>query len=120
MVINDYGGKIPQTMEALLTLPGVGRKTANCVLAYAFGIPAIAVDIHVFRIVNETRLNWMSVKNPEKTELKLMEIIPHERWLDVNKLIVDHGQRICAPIRPKCDECTITSYCEFEKKNIQS
>ena len=118
IIIEDFDGLVPDTLEELLTLPGVGRKTANCVLAYAFKKPAIAVDIHVHRIVNKGRLHWMDTKNPDETEQELMRLVPKKRWRDVNKLLVDHGQRICAPIRPKCWDCGITKFCEYKDKKL--
>ncbi len=120
MIIEEFAGKVPNTLEQLTNLPGVGRKTANCVLTYAFKKPAIAVDIHVHRICNTTRLHWIDTQSPEESEQELMRIIPKERWIDINKLIVDHGQRICAPVRPKCDQCTVTKYCEYKDKRIKS
>ena len=118
MVIERYDGKIPQTMGGLLTLPGVGRKTANCVLAYAFGIPAIATDVHVFKISN--RLGWVNTKMPKETEFVLMEIIPKNHWVRINKLLVDHGQRICGSPRPKCESCSITKHCKFYEDKIKN
>ncbi len=112
-LITRFDSKVPNTLEELTSLPGVGRKTANCVLSYVFNIPAIAVDIHVFRITNKERLNWINTKTPEQSEKELMKIIPKERWNEINSLIVDHGQRICAPIKPKCHECHITRYCQY-------
>ncbi len=111
IVIEKYGGKIPDTLEGLTSLPGVGRKTANCILNYAFKKPAIAVDVHVHRIVN--RLGWVKTKTPEKTELALQKLLPQEQWGKVNMLFVDHGQRICLPRNPKCGVCPIREGCEF-------
>lgn len=118
ILLDNFDGKVPKTLSELTSLPGVGLKTANCVLAYAFGIPAIAVDIHVHRITNIGRLAWVNTKTPEETEVELKKIIPKKRWIEVNKLIVDHGQRICAPIRPKCSECSVSKFCKFENKNL--
>ncbi len=115
ILLNYFNGKVPKTLDKLTSLPGVGVKTANCVLAYAFGIPAIAVDIHVHRITNSGRLAWVDTKTPEETEVKLKKLVSKERWIDVNKLIVDHGQRICAPVRPKCSECPVDKYCNFDE-----
>lgn len=109
-------GKVPDTLEGLMSLPGVGRKTANCMLNYAFGKAAIGVDVHVHRISN--RLGWVKTKTPEETEKELMKIIPKEQWINVNKLFVGHGQTICKPINPSCKECSIVEYCEFGKKRI--
>jgi endonuclease III len=104
-------GKVPDTFEELVKLPGVGRKTANCILAYTFKIPAIAVDIHVHRISN--RLGWVKTNKPEETEDKLKKLLPKNMWIDVNRLLVGHGQTICAPINPKCGKCPVRKYCEY-------
>ena len=101
---------MPTTFEELVTLPGVSRKTANVVLSQFYGEPAIAVDIHVHRITN--RLGWVWTKTPEETEHALQKIVPRERWKDVNRLLVQHGQTICLPRKPKCSECPISQYCE--------
>ena len=114
ILITNFNGVIPHTLEELTTLPGVGRKTANCLLAYKFKIPAIAVDIHVFRIAN--RLGWIQTKNETETEQVLMKMLPKEMWIDVNRLLVGHGQTICKPIGPLCGQCNISDYCEFSKK----
>ncbi len=111
MVKDKYHNKVPDTLEELTSLPGVGRKTANCMLNYAFGKPAIAVDIHVHRISN--RLGWVKTNTPEETEQKLMEILPQELWIRVNELLVDHGQRVCFPRKPNCEGCEIRKYCGY-------
>lgn len=113
ILLEKYGGNVPDTFEGLTTLPGVGRKTANCMLIYRFGNPAIAVDVHVHRISN--RLGWVKTKKPEETEQKLMKLVPKEKWIDVNRLLVGHGQTICSPVNPKCSECPVLDYCEFGK-----
>ncbi len=115
-LLERFGGVVPQTLEELTSLPGVGRKTANCVLAYAFSKPAIAVDIHVHRITNSGRLAWINTKTVEESEKALCKLLPKDRWIDINQLIVDHGQRICLPVRPKCSGCSIVKYCQFEKR----
>ena len=117
ILLEKYKGIVPDTFEELVALPGVGRKTAHCVLAYTFHQPAIAVDTHVHRISN--RLGWVKTKTPEETEEMLKRIVPQESWVDVNSLLVDHGQRLCTPLRPKCKECSIVEYCEYGKKNIK-
>jgi len=114
IVLEKYGGKIPETFEALTSLPGVGRKTANCVLGYAFKEPAIAVDTHVHRISN--RLGWIHTENPEESEEALQKIVPKELWTEVNRLLVDHGQRICLPRNPRCTVCLIQKYCAYGRK----
>lgn len=114
ILIQKYKGIVPHTLEELTSLPGVGRKTANCILAYTFHQPAIAVDIHVHRIAN--RLGWIKTTTPEETEQKLMQLIPKVQWINVNRLLVGHGQTLCSPINPKCPICPVKMYCEFGKK----
>ncbi len=110
-IINDrFSSVVPDDFEELISLPGVGAKTANCVLVYAFKIPAIPVDTHVHRIPN--RLGWIKTKKPEETEKELKKIIPKDQWIRVNRLFVRFGQEICLPTRPKCDLCPINSTCE--------
>lgn len=113
IVVEKYNGHIPKTLEELTSLPGVGRKTANCILNYAFHQPAIAVDTHVHRISN--RLGWVKTTTPEETEQALQKIIPKNSWHKVNMLLVDHGQRICQPRKPKCGECVVRKWCEYGK-----
>lgn len=109
IILKKYKGKVPSTMEELVELPGVGRKTAGCVLVYAFNKPAIPVDTHVHKIAN--RLGWVKTKTPEKTEQALMKLVPRKYWLDVNEVLVIHGQTICTPISPFCSNCTVSTYC---------
>ena len=111
MILERFNGTVPDTLEELTSLPGVGRKTANCVLAYTFKKPAIAVDIHVHRISN--RLGWVNTSTPEETEESLQKIFPKELWINVNRLFVGHGQTICVPLNPKCNICPVRKYCEF-------
>jgi len=111
IILEEHGGRVPDTFEGLTSLPGVGRKTANCVLAYTFKKPAIAVDIHVHRISN--RLGWAQTKTEWETEEKLKDLLPEKMWIDVNRLLVGHGQTICAPISPKCGICPVLKYCEY-------
>ena len=92
-----------------MTLPGVGRKTANLVLSVAFNIPAICVDTHMHRICN--RLGWVSTENVGDTEQALMKVLPKDTWVDINRLIVNHGQQVCAPTSPKCSVCAIEAFC---------
>ncbi len=117
IVLEKYAGKIPSTFEELTALPGVGRKTANCILNYAFHQPAIAVDVHVHRISN--RLGWVKTTTPGETEEALKKIIPQHLWHKVNILLVNHGQRICQPILPKCSICPVVSYCQFGKNRLK-
>jgi len=118
-IINSkYKGKVPSSMDELLQLPGVGRKTANCVLVYAFDKPAIPVDVHVHRISN--RLGLVNTKTPEDTELELMKKIPRKYWLNINDIFVMYGQNICKPISPQCTVCKIKNYCKYYKTNYVS
>ncbi len=109
ILFEDYNSKVPTDFEELINLPGVGPKTANCVLVYAFKIPAIPVDVHVHRITN--RLQWVTTTNPDKTEQALKKIIPKDLWIDLNPLLVRFGQQKCLPIRPKCEICSIRDLC---------
>jgi endonuclease-3 len=112
-----YKDKVPEDLDTLVQLPGVGRKTANCVLVYAFEKPAIPVDIHVHRISN--RLGLVNTKNPEETEQELMKKIDKKYWIDINDTFVMYGQNICKPISPMCDVCKITKSCKYYKtKNV--
>jgi len=113
VLIEKYDGKVPKRLEDLLELPGVGRKTANIVLAYGFGKPAIAVDTHVHRIFN--RLGFVETKNPEETEMELRRKLPVNLWKKVNNLFVNFGKKICKPIRPLCGECPISEFCNYQK-----
>ena len=118
IIHSKYKGKVPEDLDSLVQLPGVGRKTANCVLVYAFEKPAIPVDIHVHRISN--RLGLVKTKTPEETEIKLMEKIPKKFWIDINDTFVMYGQNICKPISPMCDVCKIKKNCEFYKTKTAS
>ena len=113
LLIEKHNGKVPNNFEDLYDLPGVGRKTANCVLVYAYEKPAIPVDIHVHRISN--RLGLVKTKNPEETEFELMKITPKRLWLDINETFVKYGQNICKPISPMCNVCKITNSCKYYK-----
>ncbi|MDR2020160.1 MAG: endonuclease III, partial [Treponema sp.] len=109
ILIERYAGQVPADMEALLALPGAGRKTANLVLTEAFNKPGICVDIHVHRISNRT--GWLSSRGPEETEMILREILPRKYWKPVNALLVMYGQRICRPVSPFCSQCVINVHC---------
>ena len=102
-------GKVPDEIEDLIKFKGVGRKTANLVLSLGFNKPAICVDVHVHRIFN--RLGYIKTKTPEETEFALREKLPQKYWIDINTLLVTHGQNVCKPIKPKCSECPIARYC---------
>jgi len=118
-IINSkYNGRVPSSIDELLKLPGVGRKTANCVLVYAFEKPAIPVDIHVHRISN--RLGLVNTKTPEDTELELMKKIPKKFWLKINDTFVMYGQNICKPISPLCGVCKIKNQCKYYKTKYAS
>jgi endonuclease-3 len=109
ILMAQHDGQVPGDMDSLLALPGVGRKTASCVLVFAFARSAIPVDTHVHRISN--RLGWVRTKTPEKTELALRKLIQETDWLPINDLFVFHGKNICKPIRPLCTICTVERYC---------
>jgi endonuclease III len=109
ILLDSYDGKVPDNMDQLLALPGVGRKTANLVLNLGFGIPAICVDTHVHRVSN--RLGWVSTKNPEGTEQALEAILPRNHWILINELLVRFGQNICTPISPWCSRCPVYDDC---------
>ncbi|MBU1204273.1 MAG: endonuclease III [Nanoarchaeota archaeon] len=116
ILLEKYNGKVPHELDKLLNLPGVGRKTANCVLVYGFNIPAIPADTHVHRISN--RLGIVKTKTPEQTEHELMKKIPRKYWIKINEMFVRHGQTICSPIKPKCDKCPISKLCKKLPKDI--
>ena len=109
-LIKRYNGRVPCTRNELLSLKGVGRKTANLVLGLGFGIPAICVDTHVHRISN--RLGWVHTRTPDETEHALMDIMPRKWWIKLNTLIVSFGQTICTPVSPWCSKCHINRYCK--------
>ena len=106
----ELDGKVPDEIEELVKFKGVGRKTANLVLSLGFNKPAICVDVHVHRIFN--RLGYIKTKNPEETEFALREKLPQKYWIDINTLLVTHGQNVCKPINPKCAQCPIEKYCK--------
>ena len=109
ILLEHHGGKVPASLDDLLLLPGVGRKTANLVLNEAFDLDAICVDIHVHRITN--RCGWLSGKNPEETEMILREILPKKYWKRINYLLVLYGQKLCRPVSPFCSCCVIKKNC---------
>lgn len=113
IIDSKYSGKVPQTLDKLIELPGVGRKTANCVLVYAFDKPAIPVDTHVHRISN--RIGLVQTKTPEDTEVDLMKKIPRKHWIRINDTFVMYGQNICKPISPMCTVCQIKRECNYYK-----
>lgn len=115
MLIEKYNSKVPSSMDELIKLPGVGRKTANVVLSNAFGVDAIAVDTHVFRVSN--RIGFADSKDVEKTEYQLMMNIPKDKWSKAHHWIIYHGRNICTARNPKCDVCPVSIYCRYFNMN---
>ena len=115
-IAEELDGKIPDEIEDLVKFNGVGRKTANLVLAKGYNKPAICVDVHVHRIFN--RLGYVKTKTPEETEFALRKKLPQKHWLDINTLLVTHGQNICKPQRPNCKECPISEWCKEAAKQL--
>ena len=111
LIVKKFNGKVPNCIEKLLELPGVGRKTANCVLVYGFNKPAIPVDTHVHRISN--RMGLVNTKTPEKTEAELSNIIDRKHWIKLNNTFVMYGQNICLPVTPNCKLCELKKMCKF-------
>jgi endonuclease-3 len=109
ILLEKYGGRVPADMEALLELPGAGRKTANLVLIEAFDMEGLCVDTHVHRISN--RMGWVETKTPEETEMALRERLPAQFWKPLNPLLVLYGQRMCRPASPWCSRCVVAAYC---------
>lgn len=114
IIVEKYGGKVPDTLEELLKLPGVGRKTANIVLWVGYGKPALAVDTHVHRISN--RLGWVKTKTPEETEKALKRLLPKKLWGPINGSMVEFGRNVCRPVNPKCEDCFLKEHCEYYRK----
>ncbi len=112
-----FGGSVPNTLEELITLPGVGRKTANVVLGNAFGIPGIAVDTHVQRV--SQRIGLTKNEDPAKIEFDLMEIVPKEEWTRFSNLLIWHGRRICTARNPLCPKCPILNWCDYGSKLLK-
>ncbi len=111
IIEEKHNGQVPKTIEELTTIKGVGRKTANVVLADAFNIPTIAVDTHVQRV--SKRIGWTDSDDPNETEMKLKKMIPEDLWLGLNPMMVEFGKKVCKPIGPKCSECGINAYCQY-------
>lgn len=109
-----YGGQVPETLEKLMELPGVGRKTANVVVSNAFGVPAIAVDTHVFRV--SARLGLASGQNVDKTEQELMKVMPREHWTKLHHCLILHGRRVCKARKPACETCGLNGLCPYGKQ----
>ena len=110
LIIERYDGRVPDDLDELLTLPGVGRKTANLVVIAGYGKPGICVDTHVHRISN--RFGYVQTKTPEQTEMALRERLPQDLWQEINRLLVSLGQTICHPTSPKCSICPVNDFCE--------
>ena len=113
ILIEEYESQVPSTIEELIKLPGVGRKTANVVVSNAFGVPAIAVDTHVFRVSN--RLGLADAKDVATTEKQLMQVIDKDDWSKLHHCLIFHGRRVCKARKPMCDECAFTGYCKYLK-----
>ena len=116
-VINENGGKLPQTLDGLVKLPGVGRKTANVVLGNIVGIPSLVVDTHVTRISN--LLKFVTIKDAVKIERELCKIVVKEDWTIFAHLLIDHGRAVCIANRPKCQSCVIADYCPSNKGDLK-
>ncbi len=116
-IMQEFNGSVPNTMDALMALPGVGQKTANVVMANAFQVPSIAVDTHVFRVSN--RLGLADATTVEKTEEQLKKAIPKKDWIDAHHWLILHGRRVCNARSPKCDICTLNHYCKYYKTTHQ-
>lgn len=116
-IVTDFGGKVPKTIDELLSLPGVARKTANVVLGTAFGIPSgVVVDTHVFRIAN--RLKLSNQKTPEKVEQDLMRIVPQDRWISFSHQVIWFGRKICQARKPLCADCPLETVCDSPDKTV--
>lgn len=116
-IINEFDSNVPDTIEELLEFEGVGRKTANCVLVYGFGKPALPVDVHVHRIAN--RLDMVDTKTPEETEYCLKKILPEKEWIAVNQIMVAFGRDMCRPRNPLCNECFLLDVCPTGQSLIE-
>jgi endonuclease-3 len=114
MLLDEFGGKVPENIDELLKLPGVGRKTANCVLVYAFEKPAIPVDTHVHRIAN--RLGLVETKTPEQTEAELASKAERKYWTRINDTFVMFGQNVCRPVGPLCGQCLLKRGCKYYRE----
>ena len=108
-LLEQHGGQVPDTIESLLDLPGVGRKTANLVVTLGFDKPGICVDVHVHRITN--RLSWVETRHPHETEEALRGCLPRRHWIPINEILVRHGQQVCKPISPLCSTCPVKEDC---------
>jgi endonuclease-3 len=114
----NYGGEVPASLEELVKLPGIGRKTANVVLGNAFGMPGIVVDTHLGRV--SQRLGLTKQKDPVKIEFDLMPLIPQEHWVKISHQMIWHGRQICEARKPKCSQCPLLPHCDFGQKALRS
>jgi endonuclease-3 len=117
-LMKRFGGEVPKTLEELITLPGVGRKTANVILGNAFGIPGIVVDTHVQRV--SQRIGLTKNDDPVKIEFDLMEIVPKEKWTHFSNLLIWHGRRTCIARKPLCEQCPIRKWCDYGSKLLKT
>jgi len=117
-LVQDYGGEVPASLDELVELPGIGRKTANVVLGNAFGIPGIFVDTHLGRV--SQRLGLTKEKDPVKIEFDLMPLIPKERWVKFSHQMIWHGRQICHARNPKCPQCPLLPYCDYGQQDQKS
>jgi endonuclease-3 len=108
-LVDFFGGMVPSTMEDLVQIPGIGRKTANVILGAGFGIPGFAVDTHVIRLTN--RLKLVATKDPVKIEFQVCSMVPKEEWTGLSLRLILHGRRICVARRPRCEECVLNDFC---------
>ena len=118
IIKEKHGGQVPDTMEELTALPGVGRKTANVVLFNAFGIPAFAVDTHVFRVSN--RMGLCKADTVEETERQMTRLIPREKWGQAHHWLIWHGRKLCKAQRPLCEECGVRGLCSYAAKSMKN
>ena len=109
MIVEEFNGKVPDTMEELIKLPGVGRKSANCVLGEIHGIPSMVIDTHMIRIMN--LLGFTTGKDAKKIEVELMNIFNKKDWVKLTHMIIDHGRKVCIARRPECIECVLATLC---------
>jgi len=116
-LVARFGGEVPKTLEELVALPGVGRKTANVVLGNAYGIPGIVVDTHVSRV--SQRIDLTKNDDPVKIEFDLMEIVPKEEWTHFSNLLIWHGRKTCVAKKPLCEQCSIRKWCDYGSKLLK-
>lgn len=115
-LLENHGGKVPKDLKALIALPGVGRKTAGVVLANAFGVPALPVDTHVFRVAQ--RLGLAKAKTPDQLEAKLTQVIPQKDWIDAHHLLIHHGRNLCRARNPLCGPCPLKTSCLYYREMV--